>query len=131
LNSSAERECFHFRLPYSTLGLATNISVRFFTPYSLSEQGERRGGFLAYESHLEWFARGLADKEKNIVRFNHIEKGYHSPDKRVYYDIEIKYLWSKLLGGLYRVFPIAVQRAASMSKGMEEKIGDKGFNIDE
>ena len=131
LQSEDEREYFHFIFPYCTLGLAVNTPIIKFLHHSYNEKGEKVSGFLALETHLEAFARWLADRSDNLVRFTDTGIYYgKGTEETVYYDMEIKNLWNMLLNGLYRVFPIAIQRATSMSKGIEEKTGDKGYSID-
>jgi hypothetical protein len=121
LNDTDERDIFMREMAYSTLGLGTDHKIQISVPdhCGLRKDVETIGRWLAYQnSNMVYVPMELFDRNYHI-------SGKQEPK------IPIRVLWTVLRDNLFSIFPLALDKAASMSKERDETSKGKGYVIDE
>ena len=119
LKDENERSEFMRLLAHATLGLGVNERIDLSATYG-----------LYIRNNLEITARWVADQTSNKIYVPFQLSAYNIHDQRQKPNFKIVAVWRAILRGLYSVFPIALDRAASMSKEKEDTAQSKGYQID-
>lgn len=116
ISDSDERDLYMREITYATLGLGVREKVRFF-----QQPGP---GWIDFGT-VESFARYLAYRKDNPVIIKVGQMGVKSQP------IPIRELWAQLQSKLFSIYPLAIDRACSMSKEREERSGESEYNIND
>jgi len=120
LKDNAERDLFFRELTYSTLGLGKNLIVQYNV----------KNSYIGLRKDVETVARWLAYQQTEIVYVPLELFKTESLDNRGKIGVEIKDLWHMLLEHFFSVFPLAIDRATSLSKEQPEQGKSKGFMVE-
>ena len=124
IHDETERSAFMRLIAHSSLGLGTNHLIRLHIPL---EHGGGTGIRDHYEKVVRWAAKQTSNQVYIPVELQHLyAKGdYDRPG-----NIDISLLWDVLLDACFSVFPLALDRAMSMSKERDERTGDDEYEVD-
>jgi len=122
IKDATERDLFMREFVYSTLGLGLSQKISYKLPSK---------DITLIRNNLEVYARWLSYQKTSMVKVPVFLYSNEFGMKNEVYDVEIKDLWECLLDNLFSVFPLAIDRACSMSKERDEQQRGKGYSIGE
>jgi len=117
-----ERSLFMRLVAHGTLGLGTNHIISIQIPNS-GGTGIRE----CFEKTIRWAAKQTTNK---VFIPHNLSKLFAKGEYNNQPNSDINIIWDVILDGCFSVFPLALDKAMSMSKERDERHGDDEYQVE-